>query len=133
MGVCVNLCAPVYEGAYRGQVEGFNASGSSIILDQVLPNVGGWEPIPGPLEKQQVLLTAKASPQPWYALHSIQCNWVLTILGTTHSTGVTAGRALQLRYFLQGYFRGPECWLPTLLSSYTLWIQNVNALYTSAS
>lgn len=45
---------------------------------------------------------------------------------------VTTGKILKLRYFLQGCFRGPRCqkvkFLPTLLSSYSLWIWNVNTL-----
>lgn len=89
---------------------------------------GRWEPNSGSLEEEQALWTAEASLQPWCASHFLQWIQVFTILGTTHSTGVTTGKILQLRYFLQGCFRGPGCLLPTLLSSYPLWIWNVNAL-----
>lgn len=88
---------------------------------------GCWEPNPGPLEEQQVLLTAKASLQPWYALYFIQCNWGHTILGTTHSTGVTAGR-----FCISGVFYGAVsgAWVlaASFHSAHTLWIRTVNTL-----
>lgn len=104
--IYVYLCIKVPAEARRGCV---SSSGSSIILDRELPSVGGWAPNPGPLGEQQVLLAAEAPPQPWHALCFIQYDWVLTVVGPSHSTRGTAGRALQLRWFLQGCFRGPRC------------------------
>lgn len=124
---CVNLCAPVYEDAAEVR-RGCQSLWKQHYTWLRAAQCGHWEPYSGSLEEEQGLWTAEASLQPWCASHFMHWIQVFTILGTTHSTGVTTGNILKLRYFLQGCFRGPRCFLPTLLSSYPLWIWNVNTL-----
>lgn len=112
---CVNLCAPVYEGACRGQKrepEPLEAAlylpescwvwvlGSKLWLSRrgaSALNCRGISPAP-------LCLTFSAGdPGTYYSGHHLQ-DW-------GHTREDSAAQA-----FLQGCFRGPGCFLPTFLS-----------------